>query len=281
MIEEKLHSLPISLLVPIYHRDNPKYFEAALKSLLHLTTSPDEVIVGCDGPLTPELDDIIERFIRDYPKQVTVIRSEENIGLGYIINKMAHIAKNEILARMDSDDLCRPMRFERQYNYLVKNKVDLIGGQVSEFKVNPGDLHWEKKVPLNHDEIEKYLKRRSPFTHPAIMFKKELILSVNGFKRIPPIEDYDFFVRCKLAGAKFGNVDEVVLDFRLGDGFSTLKRRRGMSYLKQEWYMYYKLFYKEYKYYNLKDIVFLTIFKLPLRLLPFSIFKVIYRLNRK
>ncbi len=278
---KSVNLLPVSVLLPIYKKDSPIFFHEALNSLLTLIGFPSQVIIGIDGPLTIELMYEIDLFSHSYPAEVTLVRHETNRGLGYMINSMAEVASNEVLARMDADDICRPDRFVKQYDFIREEKLDLIGGQISEFKVRVGDLTWKKKVPIHHDEIVKYLKMKSPFTHPTIMFTKEIFVRINGLKRIPPIEDYDFFVRCHLNGARFGNVKDTVLDFRLGPNFETLKRRRGFDYLRREFFMYYVLFFRKYRYYTVTDVLFASLFKLPLRLLPFPVFLFIYKKTRK
>jgi hypothetical protein len=117
---------------------------------------------------------------------------------------------------MDSDDICFKDRFEKQVEFIVKEDLDIVGGQIIEFGIDIQDIISERKVPVKHKEMVRFMKLRSPFSHPTIMFKKEVFTSLEGYDTVIFPEDYDFFVRPK-KDLKFGNVNQNILWFRLGE----------------------------------------------------------------
>jgi glycosyltransferase involved in cell wall biosynthesis len=264
-----------SVLISVYHKENPEFLQKSLESIMCQTLIPDQVVLVKDGLLSDDLDFVIDNFKRQYPKIFSVVSLPKNRGLAKALNEGFKIARNSIIARMDSDDICISNRFEIQINYMIENDLDIVGGQIMEFSKNIEDVISIRNVPLNHDDIVKFMKFRSPFSHPTIVFKRKCFETLNGYDtRIFP-EDYDFFVRAFLAGFKFGNVKENVLYFRLGENFSeAIKRRWGVKYATNEIKLYRK--FLKLGFYNYKDYLKVLIFKIPLRIIPFKFYSYIY-----
>lgn len=263
----------ISVVMSVYKNDNCYHFKEAVDSLLAQTLLPSEIIIVVDG----SVDENIKTLLFDFSKIdiFKIIYLENNKGLANALNIGVNASSFNIIARMDSDDICLPDRLQKQMKFLINNDLDIVGGQILEFGANINDVISERKVPLDHTEIVKFLKTRSPFSHPTIIFHKKVFKIINGYDVNVFPEDYDFFVRAFLNNFKFGNVKETVLFFRVGsDKKSALKRRHGYRYAKNEFKLY-KKFYK-LKFYNLFDFLKVVLGKIPLRLLPFSIFSLLY-----
>jgi glycosyltransferase involved in cell wall biosynthesis len=268
-------TIDFSVLMSVYYKENPIFLKKSLESLMSQTLLADEVILVKDGKLTDDLDIIIDDFKLRYPNVFNIVSLPENRGLSNALNEGIKIAKNSIIARMDSDDVCFANRFEVQVNYMIANDLDIVGGQIIEFSKDIDEVISIRKVPLYHEEIVKFMKFRSPFSHPTIVCKKKCFEMLNGYDITIFPEDYDFFIRAYLAGFKLGNVVENVLYFRLGENLSdAIKRRWGIKYAINEVKLYRK--FLKLGFFNYLDFFKVLIFKIPLRILPFKIYKFIY-----
>ncbi|MBQ2924256.1 MAG: glycosyltransferase, partial [Anaerotignum sp.] len=162
-----------SVLMSVYHKEKAEFFRLSLQSMFDQTCPPDEVVVICDGPLTAELDAVLMDFSEKYPKILKIHRLEQNMGTGYAANIGLQLCRNELIAKMDSDDISYPDRCEKQLEAFQKDaKLDMIGGYVSEFETDIQNEKAVKKVPLFHKDILKYAKRRNPFNNQTLMYRK-------------------------------------------------------------------------------------------------------------
>ena len=184
-----------------------------------------------DGVLTEELYVVVEKYHQKYPTIFKTYALKENQGLGKALNFGIDKCSNELIARMDTDDIAEPNRFELQTQEFIKNKeITLCGGQIAEFIDNPNDITGYRNVPLTYDDILKFVKKRNPFNHMTVMFKKQAIQSVCGYQHMPYFEDYWLWVRMLKAGNKVKNVDAVLVKVRAGRDM--VARRGGLEYVK-------------------------------------------------
>ena len=160
-----MKKMPFSVLMSVYIKENPVFFDLSLNSILNdQTVIPDELILICDGPLNEQLDSVINRYLLKYPEILKVHRLEENKGLGVALNIGLTKCSHELVARADSDDICVRNRFELQLAYFEEHpEVHIVGGNISEFKNDIAEKHQRiKKMPTTHKKIYKYAKYRSP-----------------------------------------------------------------------------------------------------------------------
>jgi glycosyltransferase involved in cell wall biosynthesis len=263
----------ISVVMSVYKKDNPDHFSSAVMSLLNQTYVPEEIIIVVDGDVSNEVNCQLNYYSKN--SIVKIVRLNENKGLANALNVGIKNAQYPLIARMDSDDICFNDRFEKQIKALNEFDLDIVGGQIIEFGKDLNDIISRRIVPCEHSAIIKLLKFRSPFSHPTILFKKEVFDVLKGYDSSIFPEDYDFFVRAYLKKFKFGNVSDEVLWFRLGENKSdAIKRRWGIKYAKNEFNLYRKfLNIHFFNYYDFFKVVFL---KIPIRLLPFFMFKFVY-----
>jgi glycosyltransferase involved in cell wall biosynthesis len=264
-----------SVLMSVYCKENPTFLRRSLESLFKQTLAPNEIVLVKDGELTERLDSVINDYEIKYPHIFTIVSLSKNRGLANALNEGMKMVRNPIVARMDSDDICFENRFEIQINYLLNNSLDIVGGQIVEFSKDVEDVVSIRQVPLLHGEIVKFMKFRSPFSHPTTVFRKETFDVLKGYDINIFPEDYDFFVRAYLAGFTFGNVNENVLYFRLGENLSeAIKRRWGLKYAISEFKLYNK--FLKMGFFNYRDYLKVLFFKLPLRIIPFKLYSYIY-----
>lgn len=227
-----LNKLPFSVLLSVYHKENPLFLKQALESTWHLQTlKPDEIVVVKDGPLTEELDKVIADFAKLAPVVIVVL--EKNQGLGAALNIGSTQCKHEIIARMDSDDICYPDRFQKQIEFLTRNPtIDLVSSWIDEFIETKDHVVSTRKLPEFHPEIQVFAQKRCPINHPVVAFKKSAVLKAGGYLHLPLFEDYYLWVRMLMSGAKFHNLQESLLFFRTNP--ETYKRRGGFKHAMVE-----------------------------------------------
>lgn len=260
-----------SVLLSIYKKENPIYFKECLDSLFSQTVLADEIIIVEDGPLTPELYSIIESYKSKYPVIKTIILPH-NVGLGKALNEGLKHCTYNLVARMDTDDIAKPTRFEKQIKLFKKNpQIDICSSWIEEFETTTNNILTIKKVPETHQEIQKYAKHRSPINHPAVMYKKEKVLMVGGYDGFP--EDYRLWIKMLMNKAVFYNIQESLLYFRFSQDM--IKRRGGWKYaiddIKSQ-----NDFYKM-GFITLKDYIYNICIRLFVRLIPNKIRSFIYK----
>lgn len=225
----------IAVLLPVYHKDNPKYLKIAIDSILQQIYNNLSIYVGCDGPLSDELNLILKGF-KDNSK-IKILRFNENRGLAAVLNdliKAAEIDNVDFYARMDADDISLPDRFKNQIEFLLKNpNIDVVGGTIEE--INQDSIPIGKRViyPSSNADCKKFFRYRDPLAHPAVMFRKSFFEKVKiGYrseyrKNQDTMLWYDGF----MSGCVFSNLNEVVLKFRVTPDF--YNRRNGWKRAKQ------------------------------------------------
>lgn len=208
-----------SVLMSVYYKERAEFFRLSLKSMFEQTCPPEQVVVVCDGELTEELDMVLADFQKQYPEILTAHRLRENMGTGYAANEGLKLCRNELIAKMDSDDISYTDRCEKQLAEFAKNPaLDMLGGYVSEFE---GDISNEKaikKVPVTDEAIAKYARRRNPFNNQTLMYKKSKAIQCGGYTCNTRCEDYDFITKMIMSGAKCRNLPECLVHYRLDAG---------------------------------------------------------------
>lgn len=220
-----------SVAMCVYGGDNPEWFRTAVESVLHQTVQPDEVVLVVDGPV-PEGIDLLVQTYEGYD-QFKVIRLAENQGHGNARRTSLEHCSNELVALMDADDISVPNRFELQLAQFAKEpKLSIVGGNITEFCEEPDNVVGVRNVPQSDSEIKEYMKYRCPMNQVTVMFKKSDVTTVGGYIDWYCEEDYYLWLRMYLAGLKFANVHQVLVNVRVGE--EMYQRRGGLRYFKSE-----------------------------------------------
>ena len=221
-----------SVLMSVYIGESASNIEECFESLLNQTISANEWVIVEDGPLKGEVYEVLDRFEREYEGLIKRIRLENNQGLGIALREGIAKCSNEIVARMDTDDIAVNNRFEKQLNEFKNNpKLDICGGFIDEFIDNPNEIVARRTVPITMNEIEKYQKRRDAFNHMTVMFKKSAVLKAGNYQPCPLMEDTYLWVRMIQTGAVCMNIPEPLVLARVGK--EMFKRRGGLEYYKK------------------------------------------------
>lgn len=260
-----------SVLISIYWKENPMWFKEALDSVFAQTVQPDEIVLVEDGPLTPGLYAIIKEYEEKYPI-FTIVRNETNLGLGLALAKGVTAAKNEILARMDTDDIMPIDRFEKQLAK-IEEGFDVVSCMSMAFSGDVNNVIAIKKRPEVHDDIVKLAHKRSPVCHAACFMRKSAILRAGNYVHRQCYEDYNLWVRMIMSGAKFYNLQEVLYYVRTDE--RQIQRRGGYKYLKTE-LKCLKEFY-DIGFYTLKDLIVNSLIRIIARLTPSGIRTKVFR----
>lgn len=223
-----------SVLLSLYFKEIPQYFEQSLVSIWDSqTVKPDEIVLVIDGEIGKELRSCVEKWREKLGFVLKIIQLEQNVGLGKALNKGLEHCSNEWVFRMDTDDVCTPDRFEKQTEFIKKYpKVVLFGGQILEFEKEPKDSQVLKFVPTTNDEIRQFAQKRCPFNHMTVAYKKSVINKLGGYQHHLFMEDYNLWLRVIGAGYIVANLPDIVLYARVGNGMHA--RRKGLEYIKSE-----------------------------------------------
>jgi glycosyltransferase involved in cell wall biosynthesis len=220
----------LSVLMSVYWKESPEFLDAALHSIEVQTRQADEIVLVKD-PVGPELEAVIDAYRTRLP--LTVIDMPHSVGFGEAMRIGVEKCRGDLIARMDTDDVCLPERFHLQVDYLDAHpEIDLVGGAIAEFATNPEQPFAIRKVPCLHEEIAKMAPFRNPINHMTVMFRRSAVLKSGNYHDDAGIEDYRLWARMLLAGCRFHNLDETLVLARTGNGF--LKRRGGMVKLRHE-----------------------------------------------
>ena len=233
-----------SVLMSIYKKEHPEYFCLALESMINQTVKPDEIVLVEDGPLTPELYKIVDK----YKNHLKIVVSKTNLGLGLALNKGLKACRNEFVARMDTDDISKPNRCEKQLKrFYERPELAIVGSHIDEFIGTPYNIISQRRVPITYEEIYEYSKRRSAFNHPVVMYRKSAVLSEGGYSDLKRNQDVDLFGRMLYAGYKAENIDEALLWFRSSEELAARRKSWENTYsyieiIKKFWKMGYSSF---------------------------------------
>ncbi|MDP2385896.1 MAG: glycosyltransferase [Bacteroidota bacterium] len=211
-------SILVSVLLPAYNAE--KYIAEAIQSVLSQTYVNFELIIVDDGS-TDSTGKIIDSFS---DKRIKHIVNEKNIGLIATLNKGLTLVKGELVMRMDADDICLPLRMERQVAFLKdKPEIGICGCNYIEFSKSA-----ERFVTLSSDHNEIYAKMlfNSSVVHPSLMIRMSLLkdLDVVFDNKFPHAEDYELWSRL-IFNCKFSNVNELLFRYRLHEGQVTKKHK--------------------------------------------------------
>lgn len=224
---------PYSVLMSVYFKEKANNLRVAIDSMLNQTVKPNEIVIIEDGALTPELYSVLEEYSEQYGDRFKRIANENNEGLGNALQKGVIICKNELIARMDTDDISKPDRCEKQLKaFMQQQELDVVGGQINEFIDDPTNVTGQRIVPCEHCAICNFLKKRDPFNHPTVMFKKNSVLKAGNYLELHFNEDYYLWARMYLCGAVFANLSDVLLDMRVSKDLYA--RRGGYRYYKYQ-----------------------------------------------
>ena len=218
-----------SVLMSLYIKEKAEYFDACMQSILRQTVLPREILIVKDGPVSPETEAVLEKYVSEDPGRYTVISYLPNRGLGYALSRGVEACRYELIARMDTDDIAREDRFEKQLSMFEADpELDICGSNIDEFEEDPSVIAARRNVPLTDGEIRRYQRRRDAFNHMTVMYKRSSVLAAGNYQTCMLMEDTYLWVRMLQNGVKCANIGEPLVFARIGN--EMYERRGGFSY---------------------------------------------------
>ena len=218
-----------SILLPVYHKDKKDYLRLSIESMLNQSVKSDDFVIVKDGPLNEELDELLNEYASNKDNHINIVGLEQNSGLGAALDFGLKNCKNELVARMDADDISLPSRCERLLELFDKNPdLAIAGTNMDEFSEDPNQIVSSRVVPSKYEDIKRFIRRRNAFNHPTVMFKKSEVQRAGSYSSNGNIEDMDLFSRMIGIGCIAENIPESLLLYRANkDNF---KRRKSKLY---------------------------------------------------
>jgi len=276
MKKEITRQPPFSVLCSLYAKEQAAYLSQCLESIKTQSLMPNEVVIVHDGPLTKELYSTLEYWREILP--IRDVKLKHNLGLGKALNTGLQACSNDFVLRVDTDDINNEFRFEKQINFLVNHPdVAAVSGHISEFEIDPNKSSSIRCVPSTNSAIREFSLKRNPMNHMAVAFRKSAIIEVGSYQDHLYMEDYDLWLRLMANGYKLANLNETLVNARVGNGM--LSRRKGVKYARSELLLAKKIYALKLTTKPTSAIYFFC--KAAIRLLPSTVLKKAYRKSRK
>ena len=265
--------MTLSVLMSTYIKEKPQYLNEALNSIWSVQTRmPDQIVLVEDGLLTKELYSIIKKWKKIIGDKFMIVSNKENKGLALALNDGIEVCTGDFIARMDSDDIAMPNRFELEEKFLLEHpNTDIVGGALQEFN-DTNSLEKIRHYPQTIQEVRNSIHKASPLGHPTVMFRRSFFDAGHRYNNKYYIcEDVTLWFEALVSGAVINNIPDVVLKFRRND---SMMKRRGKQKAWSEFLAYTNGIYMinglfTYKYiYPFARMVF--------RLMPSRFIKLIY-----
>ena len=264
--------MKFSVLMSVYFKEDPKCLKEALKSILNQTVMPSEIVCIKDGQLGAKLDKVLEEFVKSYENMFKFVEFKKNQGLGTALREGVKNCTYDVIARMDTDDIAISTRFEKELKAMTELNLDIVGSNIAEFDGSIDNIISKRIVPEIDNSIKNYAKKRNPFNHMTVMYKKEAVLKVGNYQDFLWFEDYNLWIRMIMSGAKMHNIQECLVYARTGANM--FERRGGIKYIRQEYKAHQKML--EYKFISHKEFLRNIILRSSVRLLPNRLRGLIY-----
>ena len=231
--------MTISVLMSVYKSEKGAFLDRSLQSVWDdQTRKPEQIVLIEDGAIPEDLELIIDSFqLRVNASGVAkmeVVKLPVNGGLTKALNAGIKHVTGDLIARMDSDDISAPQRFDLQEKFLRENpEVDILGGSMQEFDDEHECLN-VRHYPLTHEDACKYIVKACPLAHPAVMMRRRIFdEGLHYDERYRMSQDIKLWYDAILAGYRMANLQEIVLFFRQqGDVFRRRSRVKAWNEFK-------------------------------------------------
>lgn len=257
----------------VYKSEKAEYLNQALKSVWdEQTLKPMEIILVEDGPLGDDLLDVIDKFNSHLDGHLKILVNEQNLGLTKSLNKGIGAVEGDYVARMDSDDISMPDRFDKQCRFLDSHPdIDVVGGSLQEFDSENQNLG-VRNYPLTPDAVLSYVHKASPLAHPTVMIRRSIFDGgIKYDERYRMSQDIALWFDMLCSGCKIANLKDVTILFRRdGDVF----KRRSRMKAKNEFHIYMNGIRRLHGYFSWRYIY--PIARYVFRMMPVGVVKAIY-----
>ena len=212
-------------LMSIYSKESPDLLRNAFDSILAQTILPKEFVCVLDGPIGLKLTEVVKWFKSECSNRnikIVFVKNPVNCGLGISLAEGLRACSYEYINEDKNQDIA------------------VVGSQIAEFSDSPQRLIGRRKVPISFNEVAQKVFLRNPLNHMTVVFRKSIILAVDGYKDMPGFEDYYLWMRLIDNGYKITNVPDTLVYAHV-DG-NTYARRGGIGYLRKELKFQYSVY---------------------------------------
>jgi glycosyltransferase involved in cell wall biosynthesis len=211
--------------------DCPEFLDAALAGLQTQTHTPDELVIVLDGPVHQSIRSALDRWQPLFAFKTRRVELFENRGLGYALKQGLLHCSHEIIARMDSDDINHPNRFEKQWCFLEQNPdIAVVGCWIGCFEKDTNKVKFVRKMPESPEQIARTARHHNPILHPTVMFRKQAVLDTGNYSDLRRNQDYLLWAKMIQAGFRFSAIPEVLYYFRADLSF--FNRRKTWNHMR-------------------------------------------------
>ncbi|MCM1047892.1 MAG: glycosyltransferase [Clostridiales bacterium] len=260
-----------SVLMSVYKNDKPDYLIQAVDSMLQQTVLPEQFVLVVDGHVSEEINTVISKYERN-ESMFTVVRLKENGGLANALNVGLEYCRNELVARMDADDISLPTRCERELEMFARYQdLAVCGCNIDEFYGTPDNVRTSRIVPETYEEIKKFMRKRQPFNHPTVMYRKSKVTEAGGYINLKRKEDFDLFSQMLSNGCYAVNIGESLYLYRANE--DNYARRKSWQNFKSAIYVYAR--HLKRKGCTVIDFIIISLAELSFLILPVGAVKVL------
>ena len=226
-------NVKFSVLMPIYIHEKDDELRLAIDSVINQTLMPNEIIIIADKDIPQNTKMILDEYKSKYPDIFNPVILKESASLGQSRAIGVEMAKYDIIANMDADDIARKDRFQIQINFMKNNpEIDVVGSWITEFEGTPDNIYAIRELPQNLKDIINFCKFRSPINNMTIMYKKKSLIEAGNYSSLQGMEDFELWGRMLVKGYKLANIPECLVNVRAGRNL--INRRKGFKVLNYE-----------------------------------------------
>jgi glycosyltransferase involved in cell wall biosynthesis len=206
----------VTVLMPVYNAS--LFLEEAIESILNQSFREFEFLIIDDGS-TDDSIALIEKFTDE---RIRLIRNEKNLGISLTLNRGIELATCELIARMDSDDISKPDRLEKQYNYMAAHPECGLLSSWARVITPDKELVILEKHP--HYFYYYNLNFECWIYHPTVMYRRQAVVKAGMYSK-PYSEDYDLFWKMARETVIY-TLEESLVDYRLSpNSLNTVTRK--------------------------------------------------------
>lgn len=256
--------------IPFHGGTDASQLEEAIESVLNQNLGATKCHLIQNGDVPENLLHIARKYEVSHASIIEQLFVAKR-GLAAALNQSIKQCTTKYYARMDSDDIAMPQRFELQVKYLeAHDEVDILGGWAKEFSSNGGtDNAVLKKMPIDINEMRNWFHYRNPFIHSTIIFRREVFKRIGYYNETYLTDqDLELWGRAINANVQLANIPEILIYFRTDN---VIGRRSQLSAVKRQAVARYSV-----STYSLKNNL-LKVAALTFRLMPRWIQKLGYK----
>lgn len=210
------------------YNENSEFLKLSIESIINQSYKNIEFIIVNDSPENVEVAKVLDYYVAKY-EYVKIIKNSINLGLAKSLNKAIIKSSGNYIARMDSDDISKSERIQMQLEFLEEFNYDLVGSYIEKIDMNHKSLGVSIS-PITKKQIDKLLPHATVAFHPTWFGKKDLFVKTMYNELFITAQDYEFLSRAIAKGYRVGNIDKVLLNYRVN--FNALSNKKAYIQFK-------------------------------------------------